>query len=265
MTQLRHMIVLAAGVIHPGCQSADGPAKSTSDSAGVEILTYVGSDSATPWRLVHAERLASSDSAHALHLVRSSGFVTADTGGRVVVYNEVAERVEIYELDGSLVDTRGRRGGGPGEYQFPSAVNVEADGTVLVLDMGKHASIGFNTAGLTVPQRSLRGLGSPLGGVRYWGDTVIVSSRDLDTRLRPIHQLRVVGPGIDTVLDTLSPPTRGQAFFRCPGSTLTINGGELLFAPKLEWAVGGRTIAVAVQDRYDIKLYERTHVKRILR
>jgi hypothetical protein len=39
----------------------------------------------------------------------------------------------------------------------------------------------------------------------------------------------------------------------------------LVFAPKLQWAVAGRLIAVAVQDRYDIKVFERTLLRRVLR
>ncbi len=47
-------------------------------------------------------------------------------------------RVQKFALDGTFLTSLGRRGSGPGEFEYPMAAAVAADGTVFVADFGNN-------------------------------------------------------------------------------------------------------------------------------
>jgi hypothetical protein len=235
------------------------------DSAGVRIVAGPVADEPAKWRLAEASRVAADNADHPLFTVRYHGLVGMDSNERIYSYNEALERLEVYTAQGRLVGTRGRRGGGPGEYQYPGWIHVKTGGSVSVIDNGKRAVVNFASDGTVEPERSLARSGHPHGGVQFWGDTIVVHRRSLDSMGRPVHTLHMITSTLDTVLASVTPATRGAARVECPGVTMRINGAELIFAPQLSWATSRNILGVAVQDEYDIKMYRGTTLERIVR
>jgi hypothetical protein len=235
------------------------------DSAGVTIVMGPKVDEPTKWHLAQASRVPSEDHDHPLFTIRFHGLIGIDSSERIYSYNEALERVEVYTAQGRLIGTRGRRGGGPGEYQYPGWIHVQPGGSVSVIDYGKRAVVSFASDGTVEPERSLTRSGHPHGGVQFWGDTIIVHRRSLDSVGRPVHTLHMITSTLDTVLASVMPATRGAARFECPGVTMRINGAELIFAPQLSWATSAGILAVAVQDEYNIRVYRGSTLERIIR
>lgn len=251
---IRELAITMAYINLVGCTAPQSDQAGVADSAGIRIVTGPPDDLSASWRVVEVTRLGENDPEHPLSLVAHPEVIGADLTGRVVLYNELAERVEVYSPGGQLLGARGRKGGGPGEYQFPGTLTVDPDGSISLVDYGKNAIIAFDAVGNVLPQRSFATLAYPYGGIRFWGDTAILQTREA-TADGPVHTLRLVAPGVDTVLMTLVTATLGQAQFQCPGFTITLSGAEVLFAPELTWVVAGRTLIAAAQDRYEVRVF----------
>jgi DNA-binding beta-propeller fold protein YncE len=68
-------------------------------------------------------------------LVAPSGLAVDDSRGRLYVVDARRHTLLVYELaTGRLLRTVGKRGAGPGEFNFPTAVAVGPDGRVYVSD-----------------------------------------------------------------------------------------------------------------------------------
>jgi DNA-binding beta-propeller fold protein YncE len=65
-------------------------------------------------------------------LERPSGL--ALLGDRLLVTDSQRHQVVLYDLGGKFISKFGRRGSGPGEFNFPTHVNVDAAGRVYVTD-----------------------------------------------------------------------------------------------------------------------------------
>ena len=76
--------------------------------------------------------------------IRELGF---DGSGNLYVFDSVAGRIVVVGPDGDLVREFGRRGEGPGEFQFPLAMAVLADGRVVVADARHRAYLIFDETG----------------------------------------------------------------------------------------------------------------------
>jgi DNA-binding beta-propeller fold protein YncE len=65
-------------------------------------------------------------------LERPSGLALA--GDRLLVSDSQRHQVAIFDLGGKFISKFGRRGTGPGEFNFPSHINVDAAGLIYVTD-----------------------------------------------------------------------------------------------------------------------------------
>lgn len=86
-----------------------------------------------------------------LHNVRD---IALGQGGDVWVVSGFAPFVHQYRLDGSLLQSFGRNGPGPGEMTYPQGIFRTAEGNLRVWDPGKRALIDFLPDG-TFAQRQL--------------------------------------------------------------------------------------------------------------
>jgi hypothetical protein len=256
---------MLAGLSLLGCGSRDDPSTGALDSAGVQISTGPAADRPLPWFVLTTQRLGADDPDNPLQLVRWPGWVTADTAGRIYVLNEVLDRIEVRDSSGRYLKARGRKGGGPGEYQYPSHLHASADGFLSVVDQGKSAVIRFDPQGTVLPERSFAALGYAFGGIIFLGDTAVLHGRDADAANRPVHALRWITPTADTTLLTLRPRSLGTARFQCPGFTVTLNGVEVLLAPELQWAVGQGRLAATTQERYEVMVFSGPRLSQLLR
>jgi DNA-binding beta-propeller fold protein YncE len=68
-------------------------------------------------------------------------------GNRLFVVDSQAHAVLIYDLEGRSVGRFGGRGGGPGEFNFPSHINTDGAGNLYVTDSGNARVQVFDSAG----------------------------------------------------------------------------------------------------------------------
>jgi hypothetical protein len=67
--------------------------------------------------------------------------------GRLAVLDRQAGDIKVFAGDGSMLGVVGREGGGPGEFNWPTAIVVTAEGYLLVLDPGNRRSSRFSVQG----------------------------------------------------------------------------------------------------------------------
>jgi len=96
-------------------------------------------------------------------LQRPTGIARDAARGRVYVADTYAHDVKVFDDDGQLVATWGRRGEGPGEFNYPTHVAL-SHGTVLVCDSLNARVQAFDAQGRPTLQVGARG--------RYVGNLV---------------------------------------------------------------------------------------------
>jgi len=116
------------------------------DSTGVTIVLNAGADRALPWRFTRHLSIGGEESGPAsFYRVRS---VDTDGRGNLYVLDASAHRVVVFDSTGAVVRAMGRRGGGPGEMQWPHQLMVMSDGGVAVHDLGRPGLVAFDSAGV---------------------------------------------------------------------------------------------------------------------
>ncbi len=73
--------------------------------------------------------------------------VVVDATDRILLIDRVAGRVAVLDSLGTLVDSWGQRGPGPGEFMFPVTLAVAPDGAVHVFDSEKQRLVVFSPDG----------------------------------------------------------------------------------------------------------------------
>jgi len=154
---------LVAAILLTACTAAggDGPSGfSVTDSAGVEIVRNGATGALPPAALdssVRVLRIGAIDGPPELQFFRVSAMAIDDENNIYVVDAGHAE-VRVFDAAGTFLRRFGRRGRGPGEFEFPSGIWAHGD-TVFVADT--------RLIRMSIFDRTGRDAGTiPLGGVR---------------------------------------------------------------------------------------------------
>ena len=203
----------------PGA-ACDGPARgpdgvTVTDSAGIEIVTIAAPDArAGAW---------TTDSLPVLELGRATGPEAALLynvvgaarlrDGRVLVANGSSEELRIFTADGTLTDTWGGEGEGPGEFRALSFLAVLPGDSALVFDRRLQRATVFDPLGRVAGIWSTAVPGAPLlqdaAGVTTAGDLVLYAFVGEDPVLPgPFATPQVIGrfdraEGRYSVIDTI--------------------------------------------------------------
>jgi hypothetical protein len=244
------MGLAAVGLLVTGCGAAPSlPLVERADSAGVTLVTNHGEDRALDWRFEQLFSLGGADDGdESFHNV-GRGAVAAGRDGLLYVLDRGNHRVVVFDDRGRHVRTMSRRGGGPGELQWPQWIAVEPSGDLAITDIGHQGLVRMTSAGEPLEHRMVEDWRG--GGVAPFGDGLVVQV-DAVADGAASHELRALDDGGARAV-TASPanPTRPVDF-----GCVRVSAMPRLFAPSLAWSAGGGRVAAAATAAYDIELHE---------
>jgi hypothetical protein len=70
-----------------------------------------------------------------------------DSSDNLYVLDQGNSRVLVFDADGVFLREFGKQGGGPGEFQFPSSLNITRNGSIAVYDMMRRGFSMFDAEG----------------------------------------------------------------------------------------------------------------------
>ncbi len=247
----RSLLALGALVLLSAC-GADAPSDSTvtrTDSAGVKIIVNSRPDTALLWTLEEIGVLRDSLGEPWLFTEVSPARVLTDRAGRTYVLDD-DHAVRRFARDGRYERSFGRKGGGPGEMEFPTALMQQGD-SLVVYDGGRGVLVRWgpeldpiNDIGLRGAFEDVRQLAFRVGGV--WVEKASYDS---------------LGGMVALYGDTLPGAPLMQVAKGKP-KPLSACGGQVelmlppFFSPEIHWESAGARILASVGPAYDLRLYE---------
>ena len=254
-------LVLGASLV--AC--AKGPVSDAvrADSAGIDIVTNTGTDRILTWPVVPSDTIYDPASDTVFQGEARALGLAADSMGRLVAIDGMYtdRRVIRRKEDGSWHQV-GRKGGGPGEYQFPISVSVSPTGELLVADFGQRTFVHFGSDDRPLPNVpwSLFGEGYSRG-FGYAGGGVL-SNQGVQGDSSASQTLRLLTPTDTIELGWLVEPAQSMVMFE---SCHVGFGGGPVFSADLLWAGNTTRVAVAEGGHYEINIWEAGKMVRSIR
>lgn len=263
----RSRLVLSAAVAM-ACAGDSSDRVTVRDSAGIEIVESAAGawTTETAWRLADTPSVmigSGSDSMAQFGRVRA---VTRLPSGRIVVADGSTDRLVYFDSSGRFERTVGRRGSGPGEFNFIDWIAALPGDSLLALDANNYRFALFDSAGNLASS-------TPVPGARFQfpqprailGDGTLLSSRLAATDGPP-----VLGPRTFTtvfvrvsrdlrILDTLGTGPGGQGYLvECgqPGESRGICNYDGLFERTGSFAASRDRLFVGDGQRYEITVID---------
>ncbi|MEO8201825.1 MAG: 6-bladed beta-propeller [Gemmatimonadota bacterium] len=246
-------VVALLSVVLGACNRKSAPSEVVGrDSAGVRIIDVASADQPLPWSFTEVRRLGGADSGPGAFTEANGYTVATDAMGLIYVLDPLASQVQVFDTTGHAVRSMGRKGGGPGEFQWPASVTVRPNGEVNVFDIGKQSLVRFAADGSMLPQLSLQPYGFPASQLRLTGDTLImVVPRQTDNEKYRVMRLRMVSPRDSIEIARDSAPTPGLVMFSCVGMNIPAP-----FSSDLAWGSLGSRVAVTRRVPYVVDVYD---------
>ena len=241
--------VLSTACVAPPAEPADVV---RTDSAGVRIVSSGAVDRELPWRFDSVDVLRDTLGVPWIFTGVSRGTVLIDRAGRTYVITRDPSVVR-FGLDGRFDRTIGRKGGGPGEFEFPISISAQGD-TLVVRDIARGVLVRFSSSLDPVADRRLDGAFASVGSIEFRSGGFWYSRQFNSDTLQGI-ELRadtVGGPPLQRLLATPGKPVR----YSCVGLPFATP----IFEPTINWVASGPRILVNVQPSYDLWLYEGVRV-----
>lgn len=243
--------VLGSGACVDRSTSPEGVTRS--DSGGITIVLNHAETSVLEWTFTETRELGAPDEEGGFWGLSRAGVAT-DARGHVYVLDRSSSRVVVFDPSGNVERTLGGEGGGPGEFQQPRSLTVSAEGEVWVYDFRKAAIVGFDRAGRTLPETHvdvpwIERMATE-GGRRFLHVRVVSEAGgEAETEDRLLTE----EAGDTTVFARKVRETHTVLFDDCEGVSIEL---PPLFAPRLEWDVGGGRLAFATGAAYRVDLFE---------
>lgn len=178
--------------------------------------------------------------------------VASDGRERLYVLARHEHEVLVLNMDGKIVGRFGRQGQGPGELDDPWALRTEADGGIVVSDLGERRLVRWAPDGalresiaLRVPVDDPRVM---LDGSSLWYTTVAAVGDG-----RADYQLIEERPSGSVVRARLErQPRRVGDFPTCHATQISV---QPLFAPTIHWSATHGSVAVNASPQYEIVIF----------
>lgn len=239
----------------PGCRSDSRAGQDTDPGSGPAAggRWRAGQE----WRLARQARIGSAEGGDAYMFTVISGLALDDLG-RVWVADAQLQNLRVYDSEGVHLRTVGRKGRGPGEFQWISGMDRRPDGKLLVLDSGNSRFTLFDTTGRVVatqprnanvsttpwPGRiDSRGRLYDVAAIRRGSSAGTDALIRLDTAFLPV--------------DTFPLPEFEEQYFeisRQQGNNRDVSRVNVPFAPSQVWSIDPQgSVWIAVTDRYRLE------------
>ncbi len=272
---VRHRRVLLAGAVSAlaltssSCadsqDASDSANRSTRiDSAGVELVAIPATERAFPDSLQEVLRIEPADSGLGAFGSFAPGAVASNGVDRLYVLAADDAQIVAFDDLGTPLARFGRRGGGPGEFEYGDGLVVSADGSVGVYDFAKNALLRFDANGAILspvsPPRD--SAGSPGAPVIPSGESLLFHRR-LQKNDSVFRSLVVAaGPDTSVLASLTNHVTANVAFESCP---VRMMGMEPYFSPTMTVAIapsGGWVVQRGAEWR--VETYNGTRLTRVL-
>lgn len=256
-SRMRSMGTLTLLILATGCGSdrTSLPNTESVDGDGV-VIRALGSDTAgTELTLERVGELALPDSGW---VVEADGVAVDAEGERIYVLDEMGPRLLVFALDGTLVGQVGRAGEGPGEFAMPSAVDVDAQGVVRLVDGGRSLVLSWDREGRFLRQDRLEepywgpGFQVNRGGLLYVrGDEGAESANFTEVLMR------VAEEGVSELVQLTQEWVQVES--GCGRIPL-----PRLMAPSLIWHANARYVVATAWPDYSLRVFEGDSLAAIL-
>ncbi len=244
---------VVAAVLAAGCADTKGGSgkTDTTDSSGVAIVRGPAADTPLPWSFSEVTRIGGADTGAQSFDGVTPYSVTTDGVARIMVLDaDRSNQIHVFDSAGTWIRTVGRRGGGPGEMEYPAGIDVDRDGSVSVKDEAKQALLTWDPVGAVLPERKLiTARGRTWGTVRRRGDTVYASLDVLGDSAMAVRRLERWTSRDTLVIDSTVSPRSKMVMFKCVGLTL-----PPLFTGEIAWSVDGDRVASTRQSAYVVDI-----------
>ena len=246
---LASLVALASACNRPDAAATDVV---RTDSSNVRIVLSTAADRDLPWTFEQVEVMRDSAGEPWLFNGLHHRGVLADRAGRVYVVTRDPSIVR-FGREGRHDRTIGRKGGGPGEMQYPSDIGAQVD-TLFVRDIVKGALVRWSSALEPVNDVRLDGAFAGAEAIAFrsggfwlqkklYSDTLITNALFADT----------VG---GAALHSTSLRPSGMIDFGC----VKLSGLAPVFAPNLIWIANGPRVVVNATAEYEIWMHEGARV-----
>lgn len=245
----RFLVAAAAAAACTGDPASD-PTVVRADSAGVRLITSTGADTVLPWRFEPVDVLKDSLGEPWLFTVVTPEMVLTDRAGRTYVL-EREPAVRRFGRDGTYERSFGRKGGAPGEMEFPIALTQQGD-SVVVFDGGRDVMVRWGPELDPINDLPLRNGFANARRVAFRTGGAWVERYDFDSTGR--RNRLFADTNASEALFTLADSSRPKMMQACGGRI----GFAMpaFFAPQLQWATSGPRMLANLGPGYDLRLYE---------
>lgn len=227
---------------------AGDPSVVRSDSAGVRIVSSGGSDRDLAWSFERVSVMRDSAGEPWIFTGVLPSHVITDRGSRTYVLTSDGPAVLRFGPDGARERRLGRKGGAPGEMQFPIALGSQGD-SIFVQDLIKQTLVRWGPDLTPINDIRLDGALAQASGIAFRTGGLWVHKSAYDGKL---FTLELLG-------DTLGSPPLHRIVQPPPVMIKMCNGSIMMppmFSPQLRWSASGPRIVVNSQAEYVIMMYE---------
>lgn len=220
------------------------------DSSGVKLITSLRADTALAWRFDTVGVLTDSLGEPWLFAGLTPHMVLTDRAGRTYVLDR-EPAIRRFGRTGQYERSVGRKGGGPGEMQFPTALLQQGD-TIAVLDFGRGGLVRWGSDLEPINDLQFRGALEGVDGIRFRVGGAWVLRQTFDSTGGTVSALYG---------DTLEAAPLLQVQAKIP-QMLSACGGAMrvqmpaFFSPEINWAGAGARLLANAGPGYALQLYE---------
>lgn len=244
--------LLLAFILVAACagEPPSDPSVVRADSAGVRLITSTGPDTVLPWRFETVDVLRDSLGEPWLFTMVTPEMVLTDRAGRTYVLDR-EPAVRRFGRDGAYERSFGRKGGGPGEMEFPLSLVQQGD-SLAVFDGGREVIVRWGPDLEPINDIQLRGAfqGAQRASFRVGGAWVQRYSYDSTSRLTELFADTIAQEPLFVLADSSRPKflqgCGGRVGFAMP----------TWFSPELYWVTSGPRLLANLGPGYDLRLYE---------